>query len=132
MLKNVTIVTAISDNQCKVVFTCQASLSARYLLDMSCLLLLDILVATSCLSEHVRTCTYVGSARYSRIQDSHVMAPTSKPQYGAYEIANLAIASLTDIASAMAVPAGTNPPAREQTGACQTKIPQSNRERLHV
>ena len=61
-------------------------------------------------TEHVRTCTYVGSARYSRIQASHVMAPTSEPQCGANKVANLAIASLADIASAMASPAGTNPP----------------------
>ena len=84
--------------------------------------MLDILVATSCLSEHVRIFTYVGSARYSRIQDNHIMAPTGKPQYGANEITNLAIASLADITSAMVGPAGTNPPAGERTGARQTNL----------
>ena len=64
----------------------------------------------------MHTYAYIGSARYSRIQDSHVMAPTSKPKYGANEVANLAMTSLADSASTIAIPAGTNPPARERTG----------------
>ena len=38
---------------------------------------LDTLGETSCLSGHVRTYMYVDPAKYSRIQDSHVMAQTS-------------------------------------------------------
>ena len=74
-------------------------------------------------TEHVRTCTYVGPAKYSRIQDNHIMAPTGKPLYGANEITNLAIAFLADITAAMA---------GERTGDCQTNLPRSERERLHV
>ena len=51
-------------------------ISCTYLL----ICLLDILVKTSCLSEHVHTYTYVVPARYSTIRDIHVMVPTSAPR----------------------------------------------------
>ena len=38
---------------------------------------LDTIGKTSCLSGHVYTYTYVDPAKYSRIQDSDVMAQTS-------------------------------------------------------
>ena len=48
-----------------------------YIRDNKTLGLLDILVETSCLYEHVRTYMYVDPSKYSRIRDSHIMAQTS-------------------------------------------------------